>query len=183
MSRIGRKPIAIPAKVEIKVSGSEVSVKGPKGQLSETFSPDMAIKVEGSQIVVERPSDLRHHKALHGLTRALIQNMVTGVSEGFRKQLEIEGVGYQALLQGKNLELKVGLSHPVVIEPPQNVTFTVPQESRGRTIIIEGIDKQVVGQIAAEVREWRPPEPYLGKGIRYVDEHVRRKAGKAGKKQ
>ena len=182
MSRIGKQPIAIPAKVEVKINGNEVTVKGPRGQLTDSFSHDMAIKMEDGNIIVERPTDLRQHRALHGLTRALIANMVTGVSTGFRKQLEIEGVGYQAAVNGKNLELKVGVSHPVVIEPPQDVTFEVPKESRGRTIIIEGIDKAVVGQIAAEVREWRPPEPYLGKGIRYSDEHIRRKAGKAGKK-
>lgn len=182
MSRIGKQPIAIPDKVDVKINGNEVTVKGPKGQLSDSFNPDMAIKTEDGNIIIERPTDLRHHRALHGLTRALIANMVTGVSEGFRKQLEIEGVGYTALMQGNKLELKVGLSHPVVIEPPENVTFDVPKDSRGRTIIIEGIDKAVVGQIAAEVREWRPPEPYKGKGIRYVDEYVRRKAGKAGKK-
>jgi large subunit ribosomal protein L6 len=182
MSRIGKQPIAIPAKVEVDIKGNEVTVKGPRGSLTDRFNPDMAIKIEDGSVIVERPTDLRHHRALHGLTRALIANMVTGVSDGFRKQLEIEGVGYQALLNGKNLELKVGLSHPVVIVPPTDVSFEVPKESRGRTIIIEGIDKAVVGQIAAEVREWRPPEPYLGKGIRYADEHVRRKAGKAGKK-
>jgi large subunit ribosomal protein L6 len=182
MSRIGKQPIAIPAKVEVKINGSEVTVKGPRGQLTSTFTPDMAIKMEDGNIIIERPTDLRQHRALHGLTRALIANMVTGVSTGFRKQLEIEGVGYQAVVNGKNLELKVGVSHPVVIEPPQDTTFDVPKESRGRTIIIEGIDKAVVGQIAAEIREWRPPEPYLGKGIRYADEFVRRKAGKAGKK-
>ena len=182
MSRIGKQPIAIPAKVEVKIDGNEVTVKGPRGQLTSSFNPEMAIKMDDGNIIVERPSDLRQHRALHGLTRALIANMVTGVSAGFRKQLEIEGVGYQATVNGKNLELKVGVSHPVVIEPPQDVTFEVPRDSRGRTIIIEGIDKAVVGQIAAEVREWRPPEPYLGKGIRYADEHIRRKAGKAGKK-
>lgn len=182
MSRIGKQPIPVPAKVEVKINGNEVSVKGPRGQLSDSFNPDITIKIEEGHILVERPTDLRHHRALHGLTRALIANMVMGVSDGFRKELQIEGVGYQALMSGSNLELKVGLSHPVVIEPPQNVTFDVPKESRGRSVIIEGIDKQVVGQIAAEVRGWRPPEPYKGKGIRYVGEYVRRKAGKAGKK-
>jgi large subunit ribosomal protein L6 len=182
MSRIGKQPIPVPAKVEVKINGTEVDVKGPRGQLSDSFNPDIAIKIEDGHIIIERPTDLRHHRALHGLTRALIANMVTGVSDGFRKELQIEGVGYQALMSGSNLELKVGLSHPVVIEPPQDTTFEVPKESRGRTIIIEGIDKQVVGQIAAEVRGWRPPEPYKGKGIRYAGEYVRRKAGKAGKK-
>jgi len=182
MSRIGKKPINIPAKVEVKVNGNEVRIKGPKGELVDSFNPDMSIKIEDKQIIIERPSDLRHHRALHGLTRALLQNMVTGVSEGFRKTLQIEGVGYQAGMQGKNLELKVGLSHEVIIEPPENIDFEVPKESRGRTIHIDGIDKQVVGQVAANIRGWRPPEPYKGKGIRYIDEYVRRKAGKAGKK-
>jgi len=131
---------------------------------------------------VERPTDQRQHRALHGLTRALVANMVQGVSTGFRKTLEIEGVGYQAAVAGKNLELKVGLSHPVVIVPPQNVSFEVPQDSKGRVIHVHGIDNEVVGQVASEIRAWRPPEPYLGKGIRYSDERIRRKAGKAGKK-
>jgi large subunit ribosomal protein L6 len=182
MSRIGKQPITIPAKVDVKINGNEVTVKGPRGELNDSFNPELTIKLEDGQVMVERPTDQRHHRALHGLTRALLQNMVTGVSDGFRKELQIEGVGYQAGMQGNNLELKVGLSHPVVIEPPENVTFDVPKDSRGRVIIIEGISKQVVGQTAAEVREWRPPEPYKGKGIRYADEYVRRKAGKAGKK-
>lgn len=182
MSRIGRKPVDLPAKVEVQINGSEVTVKGPKGELTATMHPDMVIKQEDSQIIVERPSDLQRHRALHGLTRALLQNMVTGVSEGFRRTLQIEGVGYQAGMKGKSLELKVGLSHEVIIEPPDNVSFDVPKESRGRTIHIDGIDKQVVGQLAANIRGWRPPEPYKGKGIRYADEYVRRKAGKAGKK-
>lgn len=182
MSRIGKKPIDIPAKVEVKINKNEVTVKGPKGELSDSFSPDMAVKVEDNQIIVERPSDLRHHRALHGLTRALIANMVTGVSDGFTKTLTIEGVGYQAGLRGKSLELKVGMSHEVIVDPPENITFEVPKDSRGRMIVISGIDKQVVGQVAANVRAWRPPEPYKGKGIRYEGEYVRRKAGKAGKK-
>lgn len=182
MSRIGKKPIALPAKVEVKIEGNVVTVKGPKGELKRALHPDMIIKQEGSELLVERPTDQRQHKALHGLTRALVANMVQGVSGGFRKTLEIEGVGYQAAVAGKNLELKVGLSHPVVIEPPQHVTFEVPAESRGRTIHINGIDNEVVGQVASEIRAWRPPEPYLGKGIRYADERIRRKAGKAGKK-
>lgn len=183
MSRIGKKLIALPAKVEIKVDHNVVTVKGPKGELTRTVSPDMAVKVEDGNLIVERPSDLRHHKALHGLTRALLANMVKGVSEGFRKTLEIEGVGYQADLQGKNLTLKVGLSHEVIIPPPDgNTSFEVPKESRGRVIHVDGINNEVIGQIAAEIRGWRPPEPYLGKGIRYAGEVVRRKAGKAGKK-
>jgi large subunit ribosomal protein L6 len=183
MSRIGKQPIELPAKVEVKIEKNEVTVKGPKGELTRIFNPDMAITLEDNVLNVVRPSDLRHHKALHGLTRALLNNMVTGVSEGFRKTLTIEGVGYQATMQGNNLELKVGLSHEVIIEPPDgNTTFEVPKESRGRTIHIDGIDNEVVGQIAAVIRGWRPPEPYKGKGIRYVDEYVRRKAGKSGKK-
>lgn len=182
MSRIGKKPIVLPAKVEVKINKNDVTVKGPKGELSRTLHPDMTIKLEDGVITIDRPSDLRHHRALHGLTRALVANMVIGVSDGFRKTLEIEGVGYQAGLQGTSLELKVGLSHPVVIEPPANVSFDVPKESRGRVIHIDGIDNEVVGQIAAEVRGWRPPEPYKGKGIRYSNEYVRRKAGKSGKK-
>jgi len=182
MSRIGKQPIALPAKVEVKIDGNVVTVKGPKGELQRALHPDMLIKQEGSELLVERPTDQRQHRSLHGLTRALVANMVQGVSTGFRKTLEIEGVGYQATVSGKNLELKVGLSHPVVIEPPQHVTFEVPQESRGRVIHVNGIDNEVVGQIASEIRAWRPPEPYLGKGIRYSDERIRRKAGKAGKK-
>lgn len=182
MSRIGRKPISIPDKVEVKVNRNEVTVKGPKGELSTSFDPAMSIEVEDGVINISRPTDERHHKALHGLTRALLQNMITGVSEGFRKSLRIEGVGYQATMVGQNLSLRVGHSHDVVIEPPENITFDVPKESRGTVIHIDGIDKQVVGQVAADVRGWRPPEPYKGKGIRYSDEYVRRKAGKAAKK-
>ncbi|MGJ3240603.1 MAG: 50S ribosomal protein L6 [Anaerolineae bacterium] len=183
MSRIGKQPIELPAKVEVKVNKNEVTVKGPKGELNRSFNPDMTIKVEDNIVTIERPSDLRHHRALHGLTRALLANMVTGVSEGFRKTLMIEGVGYQANLSGNALELKVGLSHEVIIPPPDgNTSFDVPKESRGRTIHIDGIDNEVVGQTAAEIRGWRPPEPYKGKGIRYVDEQIRRKAGKSGKK-
>jgi large subunit ribosomal protein L6 len=182
MSRIGKKPIALPSKVEVKIEKSTVTVKGPKGQLTETFSPDMTIKMEDGMIVIDRPTDLSHHKALHGLTRALLSNMVQGVSEGFRKTLRIEGVGYQASLEGKNLQLKLGHSHDVVVEPPENITFDVPKETRGTVIHIDGIDKQVVGQVAANVRGWRPPEPYKGKGVRYEGELIRRKAGKSGKK-
>jgi len=183
MSRIGKQPIELPAKVEVKINGQEVTVKGPKGSLTRTFHQDMTVKLDGTTLTVERPSDLRHHRALHGLSRSLLSNMVTGVSTGFRKTLEIEGVGYQADLQGKNISLKVGLSHPVIIEPPDTDTsFDVPKDSRGRVIHIDGINNEVVGQIASEIRAWRPPEPYLGKGIRYSDERVRRKAGKTGKK-
>lgn len=183
MSRIGKQPIELPAKVEVSIKGQEVTVKGPKGQLTRTFHPDMSFKLDGNILTVERPSDLRQHRALHGLSRALLNNMVVGVSKGFRRTLEIEGVGYQADVQGKNISLKVGLSHPVIIEPPDTDTsFEVPKDSRGRVIHIDGINNEVVGQIASEIRAWRPPEPYLGKGIRYSDERVRRKAGKSGKK-
>lgn len=182
MSRIGKQPIALPNKVEVKIDKTTVTVKGPKGQLSESFNPDITIKMEDGMIVVERPSDLRHHKALHGLTRALLSNMVQGVSVGFRKTLVINGVGYQAAVQGKNLQLRLGQSHDVVVEPPEDVSFDVPAESRGTVIHVDGIDKQVVGQVAANIRSWRPPEPYKGKGVRYITEQIRRKAGKAGKK-
>jgi len=179
MSRVGKKPIALPAKVQIEVSGPDVTVKGPKGELHRSFHPDIQIVEENGQIVVSRPTDQRHHRALHGLTRALLSNMVTGVSQGFRKEMEIVGVGYSAQLDGPRLVLKLGFSHDVVVEPPPNITFSV--EERGRVIIVEGIDKQTVGQVAADIRRWRPPEPYHGRGIRYRDEIVRRKAGKAGK--
>jgi large subunit ribosomal protein L6 len=181
MSRIGKQPIAIPEKVEVKINKQEVTVKGPKGQLTHQVHPDISVKVEDGQVLVERPTDQREHRALHGLTRALLANLVTGVSEGFRRSLWIEGVGYQADLRGSDLVLRVGHSHEVIFNPPQNVTFEVPKEQRGRLIHIDGIDKQVVGQIAADVRGMRPPEPYKGKGVRYLDEQIRRKAGKAGK--
>ncbi|MGB1285658.1 MAG: 50S ribosomal protein L6 [Aggregatilineales bacterium] len=183
MSRIGKKIIPLPAKVSATINGGNVTVKGPKGELSMDIHPDMSIRQEDSDLMVERPSEERRHRALHGLTRALVANMVEGVSDGFTRTLLIEGVGYQAAVQGKNLQLKLGFSHEVIVEPPDsNTTFDVPKESRGRTIIINGIDKQVVGQIAANIRGWRPPEPYKGKGIRYEDEIIIRKAGKAGKK-
>lgn len=182
MSRIGKKLVVIPAKVEVKLEGQELTVKGPKGELKQTLHPDMTVEIADGQLNVVRPSDERQHRALHGLTRALVANMVTGVSDGFRRTLEIEGVGYQAELRGQDLVLKLGFSHEVVVNPPDaNTTFDVPKESRGRTIHVDGIDKQVVGQIAANIRGWRPPEPYKGKGVRYSDEVVRRKAGKAGK--
>lgn len=182
MSRIGKKPVIIPEKVEVKIDGQEVSVKGPKGSLAIDVHPEMSVKLEDGVLVVERPTDERQHKALHGLTRALVANMVEGVSEGFRRTLLIEGVGYQAEMRGNDLVLKLGFSHEIVVNPPdENTSFDVPKESRGRTIHIEGIDKQVVGQVAANVRGFRPPEPYKGKGVRYSDEFVRRKAGKAAK--
>jgi large subunit ribosomal protein L6 len=178
VSRIGKQPIPVPAGVEITIEGSSVEVKGPKGTLSQTFDPDMQITLEDGAIYVRRPSDERRHRSLHGLTRTLISNMVVGVSEGFRKDMEIVGVGYRAALKGSDLDLSLGLSHPMVVAAPEGITFEGPAPNR---ISVSGIDKQRVGQIAAEIRKIRPPEPYKGKGIRYAGEHVRRKVGKAAK--
>lgn len=179
MSRIGRLPVVIPPKVEVNVDGTSVRVKGPKGSLEYTFSPDLKISVDNGIITVTRPSDERLHRALHGTTRALIQNMVTGVSTGFERVLEVNGVGYRADLQGKNLVLNLGYSHPIVMEPPSGITFEV--DPKTRQIKISGPDKQQVGQMADIIRKQRPPEPYLGKGIKYLEEKIRRKAGKSGK--
>lgn len=179
MSRIGRMPVEIPNGVEVDIKGSHVRVKGPKGELSHTFPADMSIAMKGGQVEVTRPSDERTHRALHGMTRALINNMVVGVSTGFQKTLEINGVGYRAEMKGKDLVLNVGYSHPVVVEPPTGISFEV--DARTRQIKILGYDKQQVGQVAANIREVRPPEPYKGKGIKYLEEKIRRKAGKAGK--
>lgn len=179
MSRVGRLPIDVPAGVEVKIDGSYVHVKGPKGELEWTFSPDITIKQEDGVIFIDRASDEPLQRALHGTTRALINNMVTGVSTGFERILEIEGVGYRAELDGKNLIVNVGFSHPVVVEPPEGISFDV--DMKVRQIKIAGYDKQVVGQVAANIRKLRPPEPYKGKGIRYQGEYVRRKPGKAGK--
>ena len=179
MSRIGKKPIQVPAKVAVTIEKQKVTVKGPKGELSIDIHPDMTVTQEDGTLVVERPTDERRHRALHGLTRALIANMVTGVSEGFRKSLQIEGVGYGSDLRGKDLVMRLGYSHEIVVNPPADVSFNI--EDRGRMIHVDGIDKQVVGQVAANIRELRPPEPYLGKGVRYSDEIIRRKAGKTGK--
>ena len=179
MSRVGRLPIEVPAGVDIKIDGSYVKVKGPKGELEWTFSPDMTIKQEDGEIVVERPTDQPTHRALHGTTRALINNMVVGVSKGFERILEIEGVGYRAEMDGKKLVINVGFSHPVIIEPPEGISFEV--DMKVRQIKVLGYDKQSVGQVAADIRKLRPPEPYKGKGIRYQGEYVRRKPGKAGK--
>ncbi len=179
MSRIGRMPVVIPAGVEVKVADNNlVTVKGKLGELSQKISALITIKIEGTEIVLTRANDDKDTRALHGLSRALIANMVKGVSEGFEKKLEINGVGYRAEKQGQNLNLALGYSHPVIINAPAGVTFDVPDTN---TIIVKGYDKQAVGQIAAVIREKRPPEPYLGKGIKYSDEHIRRKAGKAGK--
>ena len=178
MSRIGRKPIAIPAGVEVKINGNEVTVKGPKGTLTNSFNKDMAISVEGSEILVTRPSDDKEHRALHGLTRTLIANMVEGVTTGFKKELEVNGVGYRVQKQGKNLVMNLGFSHQVIVSEGDGITIDVPNPN---AIVISGADKQRVGQFAAEIREKRPPEPYKGKGIKYAGEHIRRKEGKAGK--
>ena len=179
MSRIGQLPIVVPAGVDVKIKGTHVRVKGPKGELQHTFPADMAISLEDGEVVVKRPSDERAHRAFHGMTRALINNMVLGVSTGFSKVLEINGVGYRAELEGNNLILNVGFSHPVKVEPPEGIEFEV--DARTRQIVIKGYDKQVVGHVAADIRKVRPPEPYKGKGIKYLDERIRRKAGKAGK--
>lgn len=179
MSRIGIKPITVPSGVQITIgANNDVTVKGPKGELSGSLSPRMTIKQEDGALTVARPNDARENKALHGLTRSLLNNMVVGVTEGYTKILEIHGVGYRAQMQGKNLVLNVGYSHPVVIEPPEGITFAVEANTR---VSVSGIDKQAVGEQAAKIRIVRPPEPYKGKGIRYEGEYVRRKAGKAGK--
>ncbi|MGH2710802.1 MAG: 50S ribosomal protein L6 [Actinomycetota bacterium] len=178
MSRIGKQPIEIPGGVTVDVSGENVSVKGPNGTLSQRVSPDMKVTVADGVVTVERPSDEREHRALHGLTRSLIANMVEGVTKGFEKRLEIQGVGYRAALQGKDLEMQLGFSHPVPFPAPQGIEFEVPAPTR---ITIKGIDKQLVGETAARIRRIRKPEPYKGKGIRYEGEYVRKKAGKAAK--
>jgi len=178
MSRIGRRPIPIPSGVEVTVDGARVTVKGPKGTLEQAMHPDMKITVSDGEISVERPSEEREHRALHGLTRSLVANMVEGVTNGFAKTLEIQGVGYRAALKGQNIELAVGYSHPVVVQPPAGVMFEVPQPTR---IVVSGADKQAVGQIAANIRAIRKPDSYKGKGIRYQGEYVRKKAGKAAK--
>jgi large subunit ribosomal protein L6 len=175
MSRIGRKPVAVPDAVEVSIAPGNIAVKGPKGELNQTYSQDMTVSQEDGTILVARPTDRGEHRALHGLTRSLIANMVEGVTDGFEKRLEIQGVGYRAALKGKNLELALGFSHPVSIEAPEGIEFEVPQQTE---IIIRGIDKQLVGQVAADIRKRRPPEPYKGKGIRYRDEQVLRKVGK-----
>lgn len=178
MSRIGNKPIAIPAGVEVKLNGSEVAVKGPKGELKNTFNSALTIKVENNEVVVTRPSDEKTHRSLHGLTRTLIANMIQGVTTGFTKELDVNGVGYRVAKQGKDLVMNLGFSHQVVVSEIPGITIETPTPNK---IIISGADKQMVGQFAADVRAKRPPEPYKGKGIKYVDEHIRRKEGKAGK--
>lgn len=178
MSRIGRKLIAIPQGVQVALEGNVVTVKGAKGELSQVVHPDMKVVLEENTVKVERPSDEKEHRSLHGLTRTLIANMVEGVTKGFSKSLDITGVGYRAAKQGKNLVLTIGYSHPVEIQPLNGIEFEVPAPTK---ITVKGIDKQAVGQMAAEIRAVREPEPYKGKGIRYENEVIRRKAGKAGK--
>ena len=168
MSRIGKMPIPVPAGVDVTIDGQTVTVKGPKGELTRTFLPSMTITRDGDELIVTRPDDTRESKSAHGLTRTLLANMVEGVSNGFSKKLQLVGVGYRAALKGKDLEMQLGYSHPVLVEAPENITFEVPSQTE-------------IGQVAANIRKWRKPEPYKGKGIRYEGEHVRRKAGKAGK--
>ena len=179
MSRIGNQPIAIPNGVDITLDGHTLTVKGPKGTLSHKLPQSMQVEVTADEVKVARPSDDKEHKSLHGLTRSLINNMVIGVTEGYSKTLEIVGVGYRAAMKGKNLNLTLGFSHPVIMEPPAGIELETPEPTK---IIVKGADKEVVGQVAAEIRDWRKPEPYKGKGVRYEGEHVRRKAGKTGAK-
>ena len=180
MSRIGRMPITVPANVTVAVDNNVVTVKGPKGDLTQAMHPDMIIEVEGNTVLVKRPSEVKEHKSLHGLTRTLISNMIEGVEKGYKKELEILGVGYRVAKEGKNLVMNLGYSHQVIMEEIEGITIEVPAPNK---IIISGIDKQAVGQFAAEVREKRPPEPYKGKGLRYAGEVVRRKEGKTGGKK
>ncbi len=178
MSRIGRKPIVIPAGVDVKIEGNTVTVKGPKGTLTHSFSPKLSVKNENGELIVSRPSDDKEYRSLHGLTRTLVNNMVIGVTEGFKKELEIQGVGYRAQKQGKDLVMNLGYSHQVVMSDTEDITVEVPAPNK---IVVTGADKQKVGQFAANIREKRPPEPYKGKGIRYAGEFVAHKEGKAGK--
>jgi large subunit ribosomal protein L6 len=175
MSRIGRKPVAVPEAVSVEIAPGSIAVKGPKGELSQALPQEMSVEQADGVVTVARPTDRGEHRALHGLTRSLIANMVEGVTDGFEKRLEIQGVGYRAQLKGKNLELALGYSHPVAVQAPEGIEFEVPQPTE---VIIRGIDKQLVGQVAADIRKRRPPEPYKGKGIRYRGEQVLRKVGK-----
>ncbi len=179
MSRIGRMPVAVPAGVQVDINGSFVRVKGPKGEMMRTFSPVISIAREGDEIIIRRSSDEASHRALHGTTRAVLYNMITGVSAGFERTLDIEGVGYRAEMNGETLVLHLGFSHPVEVKPPAGISFDV--DTKTRQVKIRGFDKEEVGQVAANIRGIRPPEPYKGKGLRYTGEHVRRKAGKSGK--
>ena len=178
MSRIGKQPIPVPSGVEVKIDGDTVTVKGPKGELSQSFSSAMKIEQGEGVVTVTRPDDERDNRALHGLTRTLVANMVAGVSEGFFKNLEIQGVGYRAAMKGSTLEMQLGFSHPVVVVPPDGITFEVPAPTK---VVVSGIDKQKVGQISANIRRLRRPDPYKGKGVRYEGEQIRRKVGKTGK--
>ena len=178
MSRIGRLPITVPANVDVAIDGRDITVKGPRGTLSRALHPDMKVTRDGATLVVERPSEAKYHRQLHGLTRTLVANMVTGVTDGYRKPLEITGVGYRAAKVGDKLQLNLGYSHPVEIVPPAGITFELENPTR---LTVVGIDKELVGQIAAQVRSSRKPEPYKGKGVHYLGEQIRRKAGKAGK--
>jgi large subunit ribosomal protein L6 len=183
MSRIGKMPIPIPGGVQASVEGSVFTVKGPKGTLSRELHPDIAVKVDDGSIVCERNSEDKAHRSLHGLVRSLVSNMVTGVSNGYEIRMEVQGVGYRAELQGKNLNLSVGYAHPLFIEPKEGISFEVGMDTNTRMpfLILRGIDKETIGQQAAEIRRMKPPEPYKGKGIRYAGEKIRRKAGKSGK--
>ena len=178
MSRIGKAPIPVPSGVEVSITGRQVAVKGPKGALDLEVPGEITVRQDGEEILVERPDDERQNRALHGLTRSLVNNMVVGVSEGFSKELQIVGVGYRAAPKGSDLELQLGFSHPVIVKAPDGIEFDVPEPTR---IIVSGTNKQVVGQVAADIRSHRKPEPYKGKGVRYLGEHVPRKAGKAAK--
>ena len=178
MSRIGKKPVSIPEGVEIEISENVVSVKGPKGQLEKRMPQEMNLEIKDNELIVTRPSENAEHRALHGLTRSLISNMVEGVSRGFERTLELVGVGYRATKQGDNISLAIGYSQPVIIEPGENIELEVPAANK---IVVKGIDKEAVGELAANIREIRPPEPYKGKGVKYQEERIRRKVGKAGK--
>ncbi|WUI00344.1 50S ribosomal protein L6 [Spirillospora sp. NBC_00431] len=178
MSRIGRSPITVPGNVEVKLDGREVTVKGPKGTLSHTVAEPIEVRQEDGTIVVSRPNDMNKVRGLHGLTRTLINNMVVGVTDGYKKTLVIQGVGYRVVAKGKNLEFSLGYSHPITVEPPDGISFTVERPTQ---LVVEGIDKQKVGEVAANIRKLRKPDPYKGKGVRYEGEQIRRKVGKAGK--
>lgn len=179
MSRVGKKPIVLPKGVTVDIHENTVKVKGPKGELARSFAPEIQIALENGEVVVRRSSDARQVRALHGTTRAILNNMVTGVSQGFTKALQVEGVGYKAEVKGKQLVMSLGYSHPITVEPPPGISFA--WDEKARLITVSGIDRELVGQVAADLRAWRPPEPYKGKGLRYQGEKIKRKAGKAGK--
>jgi large subunit ribosomal protein L6 len=179
MSRIGKKPIVLPKGVTVDIHENTVKVKGPKGELARSFAPELQIMLENGEVVVKRSSEARQVRALHGTTRAILNNMVTGVSQGFTKALQVEGVGYKAEIKGKQLVMSLGYSHPITVDPPPGISFA--WDEKARLITVSGIDRELVGQVAADLRAWRPPEPYKGKGLRYQGEKIKRKAGKAGK--